>query len=124
MDHLRQRVAEMLSKRERVTLGTCGPAGPQVSVVPCRAAGAVLYLLLPRFSDHLFNLEQREEVVAITPEWELRGNARALAGSPEALGNWGETGCRWEVVVEIQPARLQVFATDGWSYVETIDIEP
>jgi hypothetical protein len=111
LTHLQQRVIDMLAKYDRVTFVTCGPAGPQASLVNCRSEGMALCLHVPMTSDHLFNLEHGEDAVALTEEWELRGEARVLSNTgPEA-------------VVEFRPARLQVFDADHINFVETIDID-
>jgi hypothetical protein len=38
LDHLRQRVIETLASAQTATLATYGPAGLQVSLLPCEAA--------------------------------------------------------------------------------------
>lgn len=123
--HLRARVAEVLGGTQQVMLATCGPGDIQAGVFPCEARGVRLYVLLPRTSDHLFNLEFSPDVVAATHSWLLRGHARVLAaGLPPAglhLGEF-EDGCR-SVMVEVTPLRLQIASEAGGPYVETIDVD-
>jgi hypothetical protein len=124
--HLRERVAQALSSVERVTFATCGPAGPQVSAVVCRSLGTTLYLLVQRASDHLFNLELVDEVMILTPKWELRGRARPLTHPPTAIAvaqNASELADHsWEVWIEVISVRLQFLTDDGQSTLETIDL--
>ena len=124
--HLRERVAQALSSVERVTFATCGPAGPQVSVVVCRALGTTMYLLVRRASDHLFNLEQSSEVMIVAPSWELRGHARPLAQPPAGIVGIQRmddlTEHAWEVWIEVIPVRLQLLTDDGQSILETVDL--
>lgn len=125
LDHLRQRVIEVLAPVQSATLSTCGPASIQARIFPCQALGLRLYLLVPTTSDQLFNLEHEATTVVTTPEWQLRGVGRrlplalapaglSLAHSPYAVG------CD---LVEIEPHRLQVNRPCGWGYLETIDID-
>lgn len=118
------RVIGILAGWECVTLVTCGPAGPQISIVKCRAVDAALYLLVQRVSDHLFNLEQPGEVVLRAAGWEVRGQASILTEIPDALAH-APAGQRprqpWEVWVAVRPARMQRLSEDGLSTLETID---
>src|SRR5436309_2603231 len=86
LTHLRQHIAATLAPVRSATLATSGPAGLQANVVPCMASDIQLYLLLPRTSDHLLNLEDDPAVVITTAEWQVRGRARMLdiAESPAA----------------------------------------
>lgn len=125
LEHLRQRVEDVLGTVEQANLSTSGPAGIQARVFPCEALGMRLYLLVPGTSDHLFNLECAPTAVVSTPEWQLHGHGfilaldqappkLALPHSPAAIG------C---VLIEIRPGRLQINHPQGWGFGETIDID-
>ena len=125
LQHLRTRVAELLAGPHQAMLATCGPGDIQAGLFPCQAQGLRLYLLVPRASDHLFNLEVNPDVVVATHRWQLRGRARILAAedAQEAL-HLDEFGdLRWSVLVEVVPLRLQVAAESGGLTVETIDVD-
>ncbi len=124
LHQLRQRASEALSTARHVVLSAGGPAEIQAEVLPCEALGLVLYVLVPRTSDLLFNLESKALVVATADTWQVRGLARllptgacpeelALARTPEAV--WGE-------VIEVRPTRLQLRPLSGEAQGETIDI--
>jgi hypothetical protein len=125
LDHLRQRVIEVLASVQTITLSTYGPAGIQAAILPCEAAGMQLYLLLPATSDHLLNLENQPGVVVSTPTWQLRGLAVPLgrADYPPGLCLLQKAEAAWERLVLIQPAQLNIRRDCGWGYGETIDIE-
>jgi len=124
LDYTRQRAVEVLKTPCRAVLATSGPAGLQASEVPCQALGLVLYLLVPRTSDHLFNLEHEPHVTVLAGEWEVRGEAQL---SPE-----GETGpglsllhapeAQWCVLVRVDPSQLHIRMEGGWGNRETIDL--
>src|SRR3712207_6298913 len=78
LNHLRQRIAETLAPVRSATLATDGPAGLLAHLLPCAASGTLLYLLVPRTSDHLFNLESHPSVVVATLGWQVHGCARFL----------------------------------------------
>jgi hypothetical protein len=125
LDHLRQRVIEVLASVQTITLSTYGPAGIQAGILPCEAAGMQLYLLLPATSDHLLNLENQPSVVVSSPTWQLRGLAVLLgrADYPPDLRLLQKAEAAWERLVLIQPAQLNIRRDHGWGYGETIDIE-
>jgi hypothetical protein len=125
LDHLRQRVIEVLAPVQNATLSTCGPAGIQARIFPCQAAGLRLYLLVPSTSDQLFNLEHEATAVVTTPEWQVRGWGRrlALALAPAALALAASPYAAGCDLVEIEPHRLQINRPCGWGYLETIDID-
>jgi hypothetical protein len=54
----RQRVSEALSSVQGVVVSSSGPAGIQAETLACAAVGMVLYVLVPKTSDLLFNLEK------------------------------------------------------------------
>jgi hypothetical protein len=127
--HLRTRVAETLAETHHALLATCGPADIQAGVYPCEAEGVYLYVLVPRTSDHLYNLEVSPDVVVTTHRWQARGKARVLApGTAPEIGPCSRTltasiEAEWSVLLEITPTRLQIAAESGGPYVETIDID-
>ena len=121
LTHLLEKATAALESAVEVTFVSCGPAGPQASIAPCttRANPLRLAILLPRVSDHLFNLEQAEamEVVAICANWELRGTVLLSGGG---VPPW-RTGSNALVQVMIQPLRLQIYRSEDRSIAETID---
>jgi hypothetical protein len=123
LNHLRQRVTEALSRASTVTLSTHGAAGLQASVIPCQALETTLYLLVPRTSDHLFNLEHNPEVVVTTETWQLRGTAHIAPDFPSGLALLGQPDAAWCEVVAVHPVRLQIELQGGLSHRETIDID-
>jgi hypothetical protein len=122
--HLRQRVVEALATVQEVLLATSGPAEIQASRVPCEAHELRLYLLVPRASDHLFNLEQQPEIVVVNREWELRGRARVLHNGerPAELGLGRRPEAAWSEWVEVAVEQFHHHAAPGRA-AETIDIE-
>ncbi|MCA9873736.1 MAG: hypothetical protein KC441_08775 [Anaerolineales bacterium] len=125
LEHLRQRVEEVLKPVRQANLSTSGPAGIQARVLPCEAHGMLLYLLVPSTSDQLFNLECSSTAVVSTAEWQLRGDGLImdLAQAPPALNlprSPEAVGC---MLVKIRPARLQINHPKGWGFGETIDID-
>ena len=125
LEHLRQRVIRTLSTAHNVTLSTFGPAGLQSSRLPCEALGTRLYLLIPRTSDLLFNLEEKPSVVVVNDEWNLAGQARILSPDeyPPCLNLAHSPDISWSRVVEIRPTRLNIRAPGQAASSETIDIE-
>jgi len=124
LDHLRQRIAETIAHTRAVTLSTFGPADLQASTLPCEADDVRLFVLVPRASDQLFNLESNAIVVAAADHWELRGHARVLppAERPVSLALVMSPEARWSEVVEIWPERVQIFPEMDGSLPETIDV--
>jgi hypothetical protein len=125
LDHLRQRVIEVLAPVQNATLSTCGPAGIQAHIFPCQALGLHLYLLVPSTSDQLFNLEHEAAAVVTTPEWLVRGTGwrRPLALAPAGLSLADAPYAAGCDLVEIEPHRLQINRPCGWGYLETIDMD-
>src|SRR5215212_6955947 len=103
LSHLRQHITTTLENTHSATLATSGPAGLQAQVVPCAASGIQLYLLLPRTSDQLLNLEHDSAVVVATAEWHVSGRARvvALEECPAALLDMPEAP--WSSAVIVLP---------------------
>jgi len=78
LDHLHQKAAQTLASVDTVILSSFGPADIQISRVACISDDLMLYVFIPRSSDHLLNLEHRREVVVAVDEWEFQGSARLL----------------------------------------------
>lgn len=126
INHLRQRVASILSTADTVVLATDGPAGVQARGFPCQSLGIKLYLLLPGTSDQLLNLEYDDQVLVSTPGWQLRGIGRVLPLSDAPVDLTlsllpAADGC---VLLQIHPGQLQVYRMDGWGFSETLDMGP
>jgi hypothetical protein len=126
LDYARQRAVEVLKVPRRVVLATSGPAGLQAGTFACQAIGLDLYLLVPRTSDQLFNLEHDPNVTVLAPEWELKGKAqRTPAEAPQIeLDFIQEPAAPWCVLVKIKPHRLQIHRANGWGNLETLDLIP
>jgi len=125
LNHLRQHIAATLASAQSATLATSGPAGLQAQVAACAANGIQLYLLLPRTSDQLLNLEHNRAVVVTTAEWQLYGRARVVATTEGAAAQQllEAPDAAWSVVVEVQPTRVSIAQREGWGAAETIDLE-
>ena len=124
LNHLRQHIAATLANARSATLASSGPAGLQAQVVPCAASGVQLYLLLPRTSDHLLNLEHDPTVVVTTAEWQMFGRARLVTEVEHAAAQLLDApDARWSVVVVVQPTRVAIAQRTGWGAAETIDLE-
>jgi hypothetical protein len=124
LDHLRQQVTDALTQANRVALTTGGIAGLQTSVLACESWGLNLYILVTQTSDHLVNIENNPECVAVTDRWELRGVARRVALSEFAnLSLAHAPDAEWSALIEIQPQRLQIARQAGVSDAATIDID-
>ncbi len=93
------------------------------NVYPCRAVGTLIYLCVPRTSDHLVNLEADDEAVVTTAGWQARGKARRLLEHPAELGFETAAEARWCEIVEMRPSRVQMERARGWGAVETIDLD-
>jgi hypothetical protein len=97
----------------------------QAQVVPCVASGIQLYLLLPRTSDHLLNLEHDPAVVVTTAEWQMHGRAQVLdrVGLGAAVSLLDAPDAPWCVVLEVRPTRVAIARREGWGAAETIDLD-
>lgn len=122
LDHLQQRIAETLATAHAATLATYGPASIQANVFPCEASSGGLYLLVPRTSDHLFNIEHQPTAVATTEDWQLYGAAEVLPACPEGLALGRRPDAPWCAVVRLAPARLHIAPTGRPGCWETIDV--
>ena len=126
LDYARQRALEILRLPSRAVFVSSGPAGVHASVFPCEASGLNLYLLIPRASDHIFNLEHEPGVTLLTDSWELKGEAQIIPPGRQKieLDLSHEQGVEWCVLVRVEPSRLQIRKQNGWGYQETIDFSP
>jgi hypothetical protein len=126
ISYARERAIEMLKTACTAILATSGPAGVQASEFPCEAVELELYLLLPRTSDHLFNLEQDDRVALHTEQWEVTGTGRALSPNEKRPGIslLTKTDTAWHVLVQVKPSQIQVLRPEGWGPAETIDLAP
>jgi len=123
LHQLRRRVTEALGSAHQVLVSTWGPADVQVERMSCEGVGLVLYVLVPKTSDLLFNLENHTDVVVTSDTWQARGKARLLAvGShPDKLALASRPEAAWCQVAEIRPTRLHLYPTNGQTSGETID---
>ena len=113
--HLQQRVKDLLAHHDSTTLATCGPAGPQISIVSMQVNGLYLTLFVPNTSDHLFNLASQTKLALLTTAWKLHG--RSIVAPDESIA----PPHSWQTVIRVEPVRLHVFSKDGRHCVETID---
>ncbi|MDO8674136.1 MAG: hypothetical protein Q7O66_22215 [Dehalococcoidia bacterium] len=120
----RQRVTEALSTARQVVLSAGGPAQIQAEVLACEAIGLILYVLVPRTSDLLFNLEIGTLVVATADIWQGRGAARLLPTGeyPNGLTIACTPQAQWCELIEIQPTQMILQKRPGLIRGETIDI--
>ena len=122
LSQLRQRASEVLSTVRQIVLSAGGPADIQAEVLPCEAVGLALYVLVPRTSDLLFNLESNGLVVATADTWHLRGKASLLrpGGYPDQLAIARAPEAAWGEIIVIHPTRL--YLRNSGTESETIDI--
>ncbi len=125
LDYARQRAIQALKFSRRAVLVTSGPAGVQASEFPCEAIELELYLVVPKTSDHLFNLEHVSAVNVLTDKWEMKGVAQVI--SPHTMDIELEISrqpeAEWNVLVQVSPCTLQIRREEGWGNHETIDIK-
>jgi len=126
LDYARQRAIEVLGIPGKVVLVTHSPAGLQAGEFPCEAVGLDLYLLIPRTSDQLFNLEQNSSITALAANWELHGEAYVIASTTldQAINLLGESGAGWCKLVRVVPDQIKIRRENGWGFLETIEINP
>ena len=124
LDYARQRAREALRLPRIVVLATCGPAGLQAGEFPCEAISLELFLLVPKTSDHLFNLEHDSGVTLLTADWEMKGNAQIVPSEPNnlKLNLLQNPNAKWCVLVKVSPCMLQIRNKKGWGNLETIDL--
>ena len=122
LHQLREKASEVLSTARQIVLSACGPADIQAEVLLCESVGLALYVLVPRRSDLLFNLESSPLVVGTAETWQVRGAARLLPPGeyPDGLAIARTPEADWCQLVEIRPSRLQLRPRQGHG--ETIDI--
>ncbi len=82
-----------------------------------------LYILIPKTSDHLFNLEYDPTVALVTTDWELKGKAVVISteGSSLELNLLKRLDVEWCRLVRVDPRQMQFHRKDGWGNFETID---
>lgn len=126
LDDLRQRAVDILGATSHATLLTCGPADLQATYARCAASALLIYVLVPRTSDVLFNLEHRPEVLLLTPQWQLRGTASALPPErhPADLALLAAPEAAWCAIVLVTPTRLHWIGNGVTDIAETIDLLP
>jgi hypothetical protein len=124
LEHLRKRASEALATAGQVVLSTWGPADIQAERLACESLDVVFYVLVPRTSDLLFNLETNEAVVATAETWQVRGMARLLRPGqhPKELAITRTPQAAWCDVAEIRPTQLRLSRAPGQLQDETIDI--
>jgi len=125
LDYARQRAREALRIPRTVVFATCGPAGVQAGEFPCEAIDLELFLLVPKTSDHLFNLEQDSGVTLLTTNWEMKGNAQIVPSEQNnlKLNLLQGSNAKWCVLVKVTPCMLQIRNKKGWGNLETIDLK-
>lgn len=125
LNYARQRAIEALRIPRRAVLATNGPAGLQAGEYTCEAVELTLYLLVPKTSDHLFNLEHDSSVTLLTAGWELKGEAQVI--SPNALDIelelLREPAAEWYELVRVDPCQMQIRREGNWGNLETIDLK-
>ena len=121
-----ERAVEVLKNSHRAVLATCGPAGLQAGEFPCEARGLSLYLLVPRTSDHLFNLELDPSVILLSTGWDLKGKAEKMSLSTlnHDLDLLAQPDAEWCALLRIIPDRIQIRREKGWGYIETLELNP
>jgi hypothetical protein len=107
-----------------VALSTSGPAGLQSSRLPCEASDIELFVLVPRASDHLFNLETQAEVTVVNEIWNMKGQAHVVARTeyPANLTLTRSPEASWSEVVQIHPIRVSILQPETGTPSETIDV--
>lgn len=124
LDYSQERVIKALKIPSRAVLGTTGPAGLLVGEFPCEAAELALYLLVPKTSDHLFNLEYNATVSLVTTVWELKGEAYILSSNDLEikLEIMEYPDIEWSKIVRVDPRQMHFRGRVGWGNLETIDL--
>lgn len=112
-EHFRARIAALFAQHDTATLATCGPGGPQISVVHYRTQQLELHLLIPHTSDHRFNLETQPEIALLTPSWKLHGSISTHEAE--------RTTQEWLASFAVKPTRLHILGADRQTIIETID---
>jgi Pyridoxamine 5'-phosphate oxidase len=126
INYARERAIEVLKTADTVVLATVGLNGVQASKFLFEAVELDLYLLVPRTSDHLFNLEHDDRVALHTEQWELTGKGRVLSSEEEwpQISMLPKTGTAYYILIKVVPSQIQVLRPEGWGPAETIDLMP
>lgn len=124
LDYAHQRAIEALGEPRTAILVTNGPAGIQVREFPCEILELDLYLLVPRTSDHLFNLEQASMVTLLISGGEIKGRAQIIdrGAVNSELALWREPAAAWCALVRVEISQVQIQHAHGWGNIETIDL--
>jgi hypothetical protein len=124
INYARERAIEILKTADTVVLATTGLNGVQASEFPCEAVELDLYLLVPRTSDHLFNLEHDDRVALHTDQWELTGKVLVLSPREKwpHISITPKTGIAYHVLIKVVPSQIHVLRSEGWGPAETIDL--
>jgi hypothetical protein len=124
LEHLRQRIIQTLAGVRAVTLSTYGPAELQASRLPCQVVEIDLYVLVPRSSDHLFNIESKPDVVVVNENWNLQGTACLVTPDecPPEIELTRRPEAAWSEIIKIHPGRLTILRPSHGSPLETIDV--
>jgi hypothetical protein len=123
-DYAHQRALELLGTPRTAVLVTNGPAGVQVGEFACTLLGLSLYLLVPRTSDHLFNLEYEATVILLIARCELKGRAQIIsrgAVNPDCT-LLREQQADWCAFLHIEISQVQIRSEEGWGNRETLDL--
>ena len=124
INYAREKAIKIMENSKSAIMATTGPSGLQIGELPCEAAELTIYFLIPRTSDHLFNLEQNSQVVLHTDQWELTGQGEII---PDAK-KWPNISlvtpgsAMWYVLVKVIPSKIQVLRHGEWGPSETIDL--
>ncbi len=124
LDYARQRARNVLKNPRKVILATSGPAGVHVSEFPCEAIDLDLYLLIPKTSEHFFNLENDHAVTLLSSSWEVKGEAELinLPTSDIGINFLNESDAEWCRIVRVHPHQIHIRRPKGWGYCESIEI--
>lgn len=134
LDVLRERMSAYLAEQQVAVVSTAGSAGSWATPVRYRADGLEVDLLIPRWTDAAFYLEQDPRVLLVimlsgsaSLRWlECRGCAQLVAEPewPRLLPGNGMRGqAPWlYVVARVKPTRIDLFDESlGWNTRETLD---
>lgn len=124
LDYSHKSAIDALKIPRRVIMATNGPAGLLASEFFCESADMKLYVLVPKTSDHLFNLENDNSVSLVTDAWELKGQAQILSETPADLhlNIFIEPNSEWCTLVRIAPRQIHFLRNKGWGNLESIDL--
>lgn len=134
LDELRERISGLLAAHQVAVVSTAASTGSWAMPASYRASGLEVDLLIPRWADVAFYLEQDPRVLLVillgtdvSPRWlEYRGSAQLVA-EPDWTrplpGNGTRVRAPWPyVVAHVRPTRIDVFDESlGWNARETLD---